>query len=131
MHRKKMNQALDKIKEENRSYREKAARFIDKVREAYRQFKKRLSKIFSRAKAAIQDIMDDPIQFLKNMLKAINLGFNQFKSEIKTHLKTAVFDWMFGSFSRAGVTFQIPTDFTAKSVLGFIMQVLGFTKEWN
>ena len=128
--RKKMNQALEKFREENRSYREKAERFIDKVKEAYRQFKARLSKILARARSAIQDILDDPIQFLKNMLKAVYQGFNQFKNNIVKHLKTAIFDWMFGSFSRAGVSIQIPKDFSAKSVFGFIMQVLGFTKEW-
>lgn len=128
--RKKMNQALEKFKEENRSYREKAERFIDKVKEAYRQFKARLSKILARARSAIRDILDDPIQFLKNMLKAVYQGFNQFKSNIVKHLKTAIFDWMFGSFSRGGASFQIPKDFSAKSVFGFIMQVLGFTREW-
>jgi len=128
--RKKMNAALEKFREQNRSYREKAERFIDKVKEAYRQFKARLSKILARARSAIQDILDDPIQFLKNMLKAVYQGFNQFKNNIVKHLKTAIFDWMFGSFSRAGVSIQIPKDFSAKSVFGFIMQVLGFTKEW-
>ena len=128
--RKKMNAALEKFREQNRSYREKAERFIDKVKQAYRQFKARLSKILARARSAIQDILDDPIQFLKNMLKAVYQGFNQFKNNIVKHLKTALFDWMFGSFSRAGVSIQIPKDFSAKSVFGFIMQVLGFTKEW-
>ena len=125
-----MTRALEKFKEQNRSYREKAERFIDKVKEAYRQFKARLSKIFARVRSAIKDILDDPVQFLKNMLKAVYQGFNQFKSNIAKHLKTGIFDWMFGSFSRAGVSFQIPKDFSGKSVFSFIMQVLGFTKEW-
>jgi hypothetical protein len=37
---------------------------------------------------------------------------------------------MFGSFSRSGVNIEIPKDFSPKSVLIFIMSVLGFTKEW-
>ena len=128
--RQKMNQALEKIKEENRSYLVKAERLIDKVKEAYEQFRKRLSSILARARSAIQDILDDPIKFLKNILKAINRGFDQFKSNIWKHLKTALFDWMFGSFSRAGVNIRIPSDFSVKSVFGFIMEVLGFTREW-
>jgi hypothetical protein len=37
---------------------------------------------------------------------------------------------MFGSFGRAGVKIEIPKNFSPKSILVFIMSVLGFTKEW-
>lgn len=128
--RQKMNKALEKVKEENRSFRQKAARFIDKVKKAYREFRKRLSKILARARSTISDILDDPIEFLKNLLTAVKRGFNQFKEKIVFYMKKALFEWMFGSFGRAGVDIQVPKVFTAKTIFGFILSVMGFNRDW-
>ncbi len=83
--------------------------------------------IITKALQAIEDIKRDPIGFLKNILKAIKQGFVQFFENILKHLLSGVTGWLFGELKDAGI--NPPADFTFKSVLGFVLEVLGITMD--
>ncbi len=86
-----------------------------------------IGSIISRAQTAYEEIKKDPIAFLKNILKAVKQGFVQFFGNILTHLLNGVGDWLFGQLGDTGIT--IPTDFSFKSILGLVFEILGITKE--
>ena len=86
-----------------------------------------IGSIISRAQTAYEEIKNDPIGFLKNILAAVKLGFEQFFGNILKHLLKGVGDWLFGQLGDAGIT--IPTDFSFKSILGLVFEILGITKE--
>ncbi len=83
--------------------------------------------IVKHAVTALSDILKDPIGFLLNILKAIKQGFVQFFGNILKHLYNGVVDWLFGAVSEAGLT--PPADFSLKSVLDFVLQILDITRE--
>lgn len=121
---------------ENRIKEMKAAnsglinRFIGKLKavlEALRNFRNKLLSLMSQASAVIAQILEDPIGFLGNLLKALKAGFQKFSKNFVTHLKSGIFGWLFGAF--AGMGINIPTEFSLKSIAGFILEVLGVTWE--
>ena len=123
--REKLNARIEEIKDANRSLVIKAKRAIQRVIEAVRKFRTRLSSLLSKVRDTVEKIIEDPIAFLKNLIKAVKQGFNQFKKNIGKHLKAGIFGWLFGTFAGAGI--ELPKDFSAKSVVGFILQLLGIT----
>jgi hypothetical protein len=86
-----------------------------------------IGNIISNAQAAYNEIKNDPIKFLKNLLKAVKQGFVQFFGNILGHLVNGVGEWLFGQLGDAGIT--IPPDFSFQSILGMVFQILGITKE--
>lgn len=86
-----------------------------------------IGSIISRAQAAYELIKNDPIGFLKNILKAVKQAFVQFFGNILTHLMTGVGGWLFGQLGDAGIT--IPPDFSFQSILGLVFEILGITRE--
>ncbi len=86
-----------------------------------------IGSIISNAQAAYNEIKNDPIKFLKNLLKAVKQGFVQFFGNILGHLVNGVGEWLFGQLGDAGIT--IPPDFSFQSILGMVFQILGITKE--
>jgi len=83
--------------------------------------------IISNAAQAFSDILADPIGFFNNLLGAVKLGFQQFFGNIGTHLLQGVTGWLFSKLTEAGIT--PPADFTLRSVLGFVMEVLGISAD--
>lgn len=86
-----------------------------------------IRNIISRAIQAIGDIKRDPIGFLMNMLRAVKTGFQQFFGNILTHLINGVTGWLFSELREAGI--NPPADFSFRSILGFVLEVLGITIE--
>lgn len=84
-----------------------------------------VQQIIANAQSAFEDIKRDPIGFLRNLLNAVKQGFIQFFDNILTHLLGGLRDWMFGELASAGI--NPPADLTFKSVLGFVLDVLGLT----
>ena len=84
-----------------------------------------VKNIIVKSMQAINDIKRDPIGFLKNILRAIKQGFVQFFDNILKHLIKGVTGWLMGELKDAGV--NPPKDFTLKSILGFVLEVLGIT----
>lgn len=83
--------------------------------------------IITKSIQAYKDIMRNPIEFLKNILKAIKQGFVQFFSNILKHLLGGLTGWLFGQLKDVGI--NPPQDLSLKSILGFVMEILGITME--
>jgi hypothetical protein len=126
---KEANEAIDKriaaMKEENRGLVTKFKEKLQGVIEVYKNFKKRLGKLLGEAKGVIGKILDDPIGFLKNLLKGLKKGFSQFLTNIWHHLKKGLLGWVFGSLSSIGI--KVPEEFTLKSIIGLVFQIVGIT----
>jgi len=75
--------------------------------------------------AAFKKILQNPIAFVGNLVKAGKLGFQNFASNIGTHLKAAFIEWLTGSLP--GV--YIPKSFDLKEIVKFVLSVLGLTWE--
>jgi hypothetical protein len=125
--REKLNARIEEIKDANRSLVIRAKRKIEAVIEAIRNFRDRLMSILARVRAVVELILDDPIGFLKNLVQAVKQGFDLFKKYIWKHLEAGIFGWLFGAL--AGMGMELPKDFSFKSVIGFILSVVGVT--WN
>ncbi|MEL6335333.1 MAG: DUF4157 domain-containing protein [Pseudomonadota bacterium] len=83
--------------------------------------------ILAKAASAIGRILQDPIGFLINTLKAVGLGFRQFFGNFLRHITSGIAGWLFGAVSEAGLT--PPADLSLRSILGFVMQILDITVE--
>ncbi len=83
--------------------------------------------ILKNAASAIGNILRNPVSFLLNLLRTIKAGFGLFFKNIFKHLIGGVSKWLFGTLSKSGIT--PPEDFSFKSILGVVMQILDITKE--
>ena len=54
-------------------------------------------------------------------------GFTGFFSNIGSHLLTGFTNWLFATVREAGI--NPPADFSLRSVLGFVLEVLGLTRD--
>jgi hypothetical protein len=73
--------------------------------------------------AAFKSILKNPIGFVGNLVKAGMLGFQNFASNILTHLKNAFIEWLTGSLT--GV--YLPKSLDLKEIVKFVLSVLGLT----
>jgi hypothetical protein len=73
--------------------------------------------------AAFNKILKDPISFVGNLVKAGKLGFQNFASNIGTHLKRAFLEWLTGSLP--GI--YIPKALNLKEFALLALSVLGIT----
>lgn len=74
-----------------------------------------------KAAGAFRSILNNPIGFVGNLVKAGKLGFQKFSDNILTHLKTGLIDWLTGSLE--GV--YIPKALSLLEVGKFVLSVLG------
>ena len=86
-----------------------------------------IGSIINNARSAYDLITNDPIGFLKNLLGAVKLAFQQFFGNILTHLLNGVGQWLFGQLEGTGIT--MPPDFSFQSILNLVFQILGITRE--
>lgn len=86
-----------------------------------------INNIISRTIAAFHRIKNDPIAFLKNLLRAIKQGFIQFFDNILTHLMNGVVGWLMAELRDANV--PAPTDFSLRGIIGWVLQVLGISMD--
>ncbi|MCK4529045.1 DNA/RNA non-specific endonuclease, partial [candidate division WOR-3 bacterium] len=123
--REALDQRIEEMQAENRGL---VNQFMDRLRgvlEAIRNFRDRLMSIIGEAGDVIELILEDPIGFLENLLDALKRGFRQFSSNIWEHLRRGLMGWLFGTLATAGIT--IPSEFSLRSVIGLILQILGIT----
>jgi phage-related protein len=81
--------------------------------------------IFDKAGSAIDLIVDNPIQFLKNFLRAIWQGFKLFFEGFVRNVLLAIAGWLFGQLGSLGIT--MPTDLSFRSIFKLVVQILGIT----
>ncbi len=78
-----------------------------------------------KAGSAFMDIIRNPGEFLGNLIDGVKQGFSQFTGNIMNHLKAGFLSWLFGALTSAGI--EIPKEFSMKSILSLVMQILGIT----
>lgn len=78
-----------------------------------------------RAGAAFRSIIQNPVGFVRNLVRAGRMGFLAFARNFLTHLRASLIGWLTGAMSGAGV--HIPQAFTVREILKFILSVLGLT----
>lgn len=73
--------------------------------------------------AALRSILENPLPFVGNLVKAAKLGLANFKDHFVDHLKAGLFDWLLGALP--GV--YIPKSFALLEIAKFVFSVLGLT----
>ena len=81
--------------------------------------------ILQRAGQVIELILEDPLGFAKNLVKAVIGGFRQFGANIWEHLKKGLLGWLFGSLASAGIEMPAKLDF--KGLISIGLQIVGLT----
>jgi len=79
--------------------------------------------VISKGTAVLKAIFTGPIGFVKNLIGAAKLGFQNFGKNFLTHLKNAVFEWLTGSLE--GV--RLPETWNLRGILSVVFQLLGLT----
>ncbi len=125
-----LQETFDTIKERvSATWLEAAFNFVKGVIETIIKIKNLLLNLLAAAVDAIKAIIADPIGFLKNLFLGIKQGFENFFINIKTHLITALVEWLTGSLGGIGIT--IPKDlFSLKGIFSLVMQILGLTWDY-
>lgn len=121
----KADEALKAIQDENKGLVTKAKEKIAEVAKALMEFKDRLMGILRKGADTIDLILDNPGQFLSNLIAAIKGGFQAFAGNILGHLQRGFVKWLFGALSGAGI--EIPGDLSLPSILKLVLGVLGIT----
>ncbi|WP_238366298.1 eCIS core domain-containing protein [Mesobacterium pallidum] len=83
--------------------------------------------IIQQAGNVLNLILEDPLGFAKNLVRAVVGGFAKFGRNILTHLKNGLLGWLFGALGSAGI--QLPARFDFKGLMSLVMQILGLTYE--
>jgi hypothetical protein len=78
-----------------------------------------------RAAGAFQSIIRNPIGFLGNLVRAGRLGFQRFATNVLTHLRGSLVNWLTGTLAATGV--YIPQAFTLREITKFVISALGLT----
>ena len=86
---------------------------------------KKIIAFIKKAKKTISTIFNDPLGFIKNLVKALKMGFNLFKENLVENLKQVAFRWLFGAVDNI----TMPKKFNLKGILSTALQVLGITKD--
>jgi hypothetical protein len=79
----------------------------------------------AKARAAFKTILKNPGAFVGNLVAAGKLGFQNFASNIGTHLKNALIKWLTAPLGEAGV--YIPKSFALMEIVKLVLSVLGLT----
>ncbi|HRK26907.1 MAG TPA: DNA/RNA non-specific endonuclease [Chitinophagales bacterium] len=123
--RQQFNQALHAAKAENRSLWQRTKDAVSGVIQTIADLKNLLTNTLQAGKEAISAIIRNPVTFFKNLWAGIKIGFQNFIANISTHLQRGMLVWLFAEAAKAGI--QLPQEFSAKSIIVFITELLGLT----
>src|SRR5262245_22515508 len=82
-----------------------------------------IESIIDKGVAVLKAIFTGPIQFVKNLVRAAMLGFENFGKHFLTHLGNAVFAWLTGSLE--GI--KLPDSWGPKGILSVALQLAGIS----
>lgn len=138
------SQSVQEVRAEIHGLRQKAKGLIGRIADAIDRFLEDPAKfiiealldllgippaafwaVVAKIQKVIGDIADDPEKFANNLMAAIGQGFSQFFDNITDHLLRGFLDWLTGGLAAAGVT--LPKDFSLKSIITFILELMGIT----
>jgi hypothetical protein len=129
---KELDKRIEQLKAENASLISKALKFIGDLAKNIIKILlwpiKKILSVFigSLAEDVIDALIDDPVQFMKNLFKGIGDGIKNFANNIAKHLLNGLITWLFGNLG----DLKLPEKFDLKGFLDIILQVLGLTKEY-
>lgn len=72
-------------------------------------------------------VLDDPLGFANNLIRAVSRGIAGFGERIWEHIKAGLLAWILGPFAAMGV--RLPDQLDLKGIVSVILQVLGLTYE--
>ena len=81
--------------------------------------------VVAKIKKFAKDIANNTVLFANNLLKALGQGFTQFFDNFGQHILKGFIGWLSGGLSNVGV--QLPKDFSLKSIITFLLQLMGIT----
>jgi hypothetical protein len=81
--------------------------------------------IIKKSQATFKTIIQNPVGFLGNLVRAVGMGIRQFSGNILRHLQTGVITWLTGTLTKAGV--ELPATWDLKGILKLILGILGIT----
>ncbi|OWY19637.1 hypothetical protein C7N43_26035 [Sphingobacteriales bacterium UPWRP_1] len=119
------NEALHAAKAENRSLWQRAKDAVSSVIQTIANLKNLLTHTLQAGQEAISAIIQNPATFFKNLWAGIKTGFQNFSTHIHTHLQRGMLVWLFAEAAKVGI--QLPQEFSAKSIIVFIAELLGLT----
>jgi hypothetical protein len=82
-----------------------------------------IESIISRGAAVLKAIFTQPIAFVKNLMRAAILGFENFGKNFLTHLKDALFEWLTGSLQ--GLV--LPRTWDLRGIASVALQMIGIS----
>ncbi|MEU6018219.1 hypothetical protein ABZ826_30595 [Streptomyces sp. NPDC047515] len=121
----KIDEEIKKLQEANKGLVQKAKDAIVGVLKTINELKNLLLGILAKAASAIMKIIQDPIGFLGNLVRAVGAGLNLFITNVAEHLKTGVVSWLLGTAVKAGL--ELPQKFDLKGIIQLIASLLGLT----
>ncbi len=122
---KEVDAALSAIKDPVGAVIAYAVETVGAVIETLKKMRDLLLGVLAKAGEAIDLILADPIGFVGNLAAGVKQGVLNFASNIGTHLKKGLFEWLFGTLAKAGIT--IPDKFDLSGIMSIVLQVLGLT----
>ncbi len=114
---------IEEMKAANKGLIDQAIDKIGGVIKTIIELKNMLQEVLSRAAAAIEQIIKDPIGFLGNLISAVNQGLQNFLSNIGSHLQKGLIGWLTGAIANAGI--KMPENFDLQGIFSLVMQVAG------
>jgi phage-related protein len=124
-HLQEIDSRVAAMRAENEGLLQQALDVIKGVIQTILQLKDKLISILASAASAVQNIIKDPISFLRNLISAVTTGFQSFFGNIATHLTSGLITWLAETLVEAGI--DLPESFDLNGLFGMVMQVLGVT----
>ncbi|MBK0327760.1 DUF4157 domain-containing protein [Rhodobacteraceae bacterium F11138] len=84
-------------------------------------------RILQKAGQVLDTILENPLGFVKNLIKAVVGGFRKFGANILEHLKKGLLGWLFGALDGAGIS--LPAKLGFKGLISIVLQIIGVTYE--
>ena len=81
--------------------------------------------LVGKAEDTIDIIVNNPGQFIGNLIEAVGQGFGQFADNFLSHLQSGFMDWLTGQAGVVGI--ELMESFDLKGLIGMGLQLLGLT----
>ncbi len=81
--------------------------------------------LIEKIRQAIEDIANDPMNFINNLTSAVGQGFQLFFDHFDEHLLKGLWDWFFSGLGPQGIA--MPEDFSIGGIVSFALELMGIT----
>ncbi|HEU4326217.1 MAG TPA: DUF4157 domain-containing protein [Roseiflexaceae bacterium] len=120
-----LDSELEAMKEADKGLLAKARDLVTGVLDTIAQLKGMLESVLASAASVITQIIQNPMQFLSNLLSGIGQGLRQFVGNIGSHLQKGLIEWLTGSLAGAGI--QLPATWDLAGIFQLVLQIFGLT----